>query len=394
MKTVIKNAKVIDSHFEVIDGEVAICDTEIIFVGKKYEGVTDHIIDAKGYYVSPGFIDIHVHGGDGYDFMDADPEEYMKIAAFHARFGTTAMVPTTVSGAMSGTQKVLEAFSQAKAKENPGAKMLGLHLEGPYVSKSRSGALDPQYIVNPKKEEFEELLKKAQGDIIRWTIAPELDGAMELGDRLKELGIIASIGHSDAKMSDVARAMEHGFGLVTHFYSCMSTVTREHGYRFGGVIEAGLYYDNLDVEIIADNRHLPPELLKLIYKIKGYEHIALVTDAMRGAGRESGQYLLGSKIDGIAAVIEDGVAKLMDRSAFAGSVATADRLVRTMKNEVEVPLAHAVYMMSYKPAQILGCEGEVGSLEAGKTADLVLFDDDIHIKMTIINGKIVYENKE
>ena len=389
MKTIIQNGKIINQKFELEDGVVVVKDGKIEFVGKEYPGQADCVVDAKGMYVSPGFIDIHVHGGGGYDFMDADAKEYADIAKYHAQFGTTTLYPTTVASTFEETKTVLEAFRTAKTAKG-GAKMRGIHLEGPYVSKNMSGALDPRYIRNPKPEEYNAFLEMAQGGIARWTIAPEHEGAMELGDRLVKEGVLPSIGHSEAEMSVVTEAMRHGYRLVTHLYSCTSTVVRKQGYRFAGIIEAAFYYDDLDVEIIADGRHLPADLLKLIYKIKGYEHVALITDAMRAAGGTQGEFLLGSRKGGTLAVVEDGVAKLPDRTAFAGSIATTDRLVRTMVNEAEVPLEKAVYMASYKPAQIMKIDSECGSLEAGKAADLLIFDSNINVKYTMVDGEVVY----
>lgn len=390
MTTLIKNAQVIFEDLTIQKRDVLVEHDTIVQVAPTLSVSADRVLDAQGLYLSPGFIDIHVHGGNGYDFMDANPEEYLQIAKFHATHGTTTMVPTTVAGELTQTKKVLEAFLQAKDQPYLGAKMAGIHLEGPFVAKERSGALDPQYIKNPNQEEFEKILRWGHGQIIRWTIAPELEGALAMGDELHRRGIIASIGHSDAKMQDVTAALQHGYSLLTHFFSCMSTITRDHGYRSGGIIEAGYYYDDLDIELIADGRHLPGELLKLIYKMKGYRHIALITDAMRGAGFDHGVYMLGGKKDGIPAVIEDGVAKLMDKSAFAGSVATMDWLVRVMIQLADVPLAEAVYMATAKPASILK-KTDIGSIAVGKKADLILFDNQIGIKNTMINGHLTKE---
>ena len=192
---------------------------------------------------------------------------------------------------------------------------------------------------------------------------------------------------------EVLEAFNNGYTLITHLYSAMSGVTRRNAYRYAGVIESAYIIDEMDVEIIADGIHLPPPLLKLVYKIKGADRIALITDAMRAAGMEEGESILGSVKHGLKVIVEDGVAKLPDRTAFAGSVATADRLVRTMVSMADVPLIDAIKMITATPARILGISHKKGSLAAGKDADIVIFDDNINIETTIIKGRVVYKKE-
>ena len=231
----------------------------------------------------------------------------------------------------------------------------------------------------------------ATDDIVRWSIAPELDGAMELGQLLCEKQIIPSVGHTDAICEEVMEAHKSGYSLMTHLYSGMQTVTRRNALRYAGAVEAAFLIDDMDVEIIADGIHLPKSLLQLIHKFKGTDRIALITDSMRGAGMPEGQYKLGSLKEGQTVIVEDGVAKLPDRSAFAGSVATADRLIRTMVQLAGIPLTDAVKMMTATPARILHMDDRMGSLETGKEADILLFDDQIKITRTLINGNTVYQ---
>jgi N-acetylglucosamine-6-phosphate deacetylase len=201
------------------------------------------------------------------------------------------------------------------------------------------------------------------------------------------------VAHTDAIYEQVLEAFENGYTLITHLYSAMSGVTRRNAFRYAGVIESAYLLDGMDVEIIADGVHLPAPLLKLVYKIKGADRIALITDAMRAAGMPEGESVLGNMKNGLKVIVEDGVAKLPDRTSFAGSVATADRLVRTMVKMADVPLADAVRMITSTPARIMNVVDKKGSLVAGKDADIVLFDDEINIKMTMINGKVVYESE-
>lgn len=324
--------------------------------------------------------------------MDADPVEYNAIARHHASYGTTALYPTTVSASRDELIMSVKAFKEAK-KLKGGASLLGLHLEGPYLAMSQKGAMDPKYIRNPIPDEYMELCGISD-DIKRITLAPELEGAVELCKYLNSRGIIASIGHTDAICADVIKAFETGgCRLMTHLYSAMSMTRRIGINRFGGAVEAAYLLDDMYVEIIADGVHLPEELLKLIYKIKGDDRIALITDSMRGSGMEQGSTaILGSRKNGNIALIEDGVAKLPDRTAFAGSIATADRLIRTMIHIAGVPLESSVKMMTEVPAKIMGVFGERGSLETGKYADIIIFDDDIHISMTMTEGEVIFGN--
>lgn len=385
---VVMGDSVVDGKSVLIkDGKIAeILDSKIVVKGAT-------VLDAVGKYVSPGFIDIHCHGGGGDDFMDCDPEAVLRAVEFHTRYGTTSIVPTTIASSPELTDAMLETYAKAKQMGSKGANMLGLHIEGPYFSMGQRGAQDPRYIKNPDPQEYKTWLSKTN-DIVRWSLAPELEGAMEMGRYLKSKGIIASIAHTEAVDTDVFAAVENGFSLVTHFYSCMNGVIRRNSYRFPGPIEAAYLIDSLDVEIIADGRHLPPTLLKLIYKIKGSDHVALVTDAMRAAGFADGQQsVLGSKEDGRTIIIEDGVAKMPDRTAFAGSVATTDRLVRTMIQMAEVSVPEAVKMASTTPARIMGYEKSKGRIAQGMDADIVIFDDNVNVSSTIVGGKIVYNKK-
>jgi len=348
-------------------------------------------INAGGKYVSPGFIDIHLHGGGGHDFMDNTVEAFLGIANLHARHGTTAMLPTTLTSSKEELLETLRVYELADKQNTNGSQFIGMHLEGPYFSLAQCGAQDPRYIRDPDPEEYKEILSGSPV-IKRWSAAPELKGAIEFGRYVTSKGVLASIAHTDAIYEDVVMAVENGYSLATHLYSGMSGVTRRNAYRYAGVIESAFLIDGIDVEIIADGIHLPPPLLKLVYKIKGAGKTALITDAMRGAGMPEGDSVLGSRNNGLKVIIEDGVAKLPDRSAFAGSVATADRLVRTMVKMADIPLLEAIQMATATPARIMKIGDKKGELVFGKDADLVIFDDEINVETTIINGKIVFNN--
>lgn len=391
-RIVVKNGKFI-LPVGLIENIVLVCENGMISRVVKENAFTpienDEVIDAEGNYVSPGFIDMHTHGGGGHDFMDGTVEAYLGAAETHAKYGTTALLPTTLTSTVDELLKTFAIYKEAKEKNVRGAKFLGLHLEGPYFAYNQRGAQDPKYLRNPEPEEYNKILSESD-DIVRWSLAPELPGAFPFGERLTSLGILPSIAHSDAIYEEVLDAFNAGFTHVTHLYSAMSSVTRRNAFRYAGVLEAAYLIDGMTVEIIADGVHLPKPLLQFVYKFKGPDMTALCTDSMRGAGMPDGKSILGSLEKGQEVIIEDGVAKLTDRTAFAGSVATADRLVRTMVQLAEVPLLDAVKMITLTPARILGIDERKGSLEIAKDADLVIFDDNINVSHTIAEGNVIY----
>ena len=386
------NGKIITPEKIIDGGTILIQSNRIEAISNGDIEVANCIeIDAQGKYISPGFIDIHIHGGGGYDFMDGNEEAFLKIAETHAKFGTTAMLPTTLTSTKEAMLQILGVYESANRNNVKGAQFLGMHLEGPYIAMSQKGAQDPRYIRDPLPEEYEEILSKFSC-IKRWSAAPELKGAIEFGKYIKSKGVLPAVAHTDAIYEEVVKAFDNGYTLATHLYSAMSTVTRRNSFRFAGVVESAYIIDEMDVEIIADGVHLPAPLLKLVYKIKGADRTALITDAIRPAGTNVSESILGSREDGLKVIIEDGVAKLPDRTAFAGSIATADRLVRSMINLAEVPLEDAIKMISATPARILGVLDKKGTLTVGKDADIIIFDKNINVSMTMINGKIIYQN--
>lgn len=390
----IYNGRIVTPYRVIPNGTLLFENGKIISVTEGTRLVEDcKTIDAEGNYIASGFVDIHTHGGGGHDFMDGTIEAYIKAAEKHATFGTTSMIPTTLTSTNEELKNTFKVFKKAKEVNENGAEFLGLHLEGPYFSMAQKGAQDPRYIKNPKKEEYEEILSWSD-DIVRWSAAPELDGALDFGRTLNEKGILPSIGHSDAIYEQVLKAYEKGFSHITHLYSAMSGVRRINALRYAGVVESAFLIDGMTVEIIADGIHLPPSLLKLIYKIKGADKIALVTDSMRAAGMPEGESILGSVKDGQKVIVEDGVAKLPNREAFAGSVATADRLVRNMINLADIPIMDAIKMMTITPARIAGVHQHKGSLVPGKDADIVIFDDQINIKATLVGGRVVHNRMD
>ncbi len=381
--TVLTNGKLIVDD-EIITGKNLYIDNGVITdISDKPVSSDATVIDVEGNYISPGFIDMHTHGAAGYCYAETDEEGIYEAAKYQLSHGATSVLPTIGATTIPNTLSALESIKKCKDKCFPSNNIVGIHLEGPYFSKEMCGAQNTDFITPPIKEDYENIVKK-YGDCVKiWSYAPENDKDGEFCNYISSHKIIPIAGHTSAKYNDMLLAMENGCKGITHLYSCTSTITRESGFRKLGVIETAFLHDELYTEIIADGKHLPPELIKLIYKIKGSDKICLVTDSLAVAGTKTSTGVMS----GTRYIIEDDVCKLYDRSAFAGSIATADRCVRVCTKEADIPLAEAVKMMTKIPAKILNLNK--GQLKAGFDADIVVFDDDINIKKVFVGGNLV-----
>lgn len=382
----IKNGRILTDKVET-DKSLYIRDGKIFAITSE-SLPADESIDANNAYVSPGFIDLHTHGAGGTDFMDGTPEDVRIALRAHAKHGTTAIMPTATTANPTSFRKSIQDIGTVMAEKNPDLpEILGAHLEGPYFSLDQAGAQAPEYITDPIEAEYTELIN-TYGDIIaRWSFAPERKGAVSFCETLIKNGIIPSIAHTNATYDEIMPVYEAGCRLMTHFYSGMSLLTRKQGFRVLGAVETGYLLDDMYVETIADGKHLPPELLRLIYKIKTADYICMVTDSMRGAGVDGmKEMILGPIADNRVAIIEDGVAKMPDRINFAGSIATTDRLVRVMHKEAGVDIVNAVSMVTKIPAKIAG-KTNIGAIAEGMDADIVLFNDNIEIQKVLLKGK-------
>jgi len=337
--------------------------------------------DAGDCYVSPGFIDMHTHGGGGYPF-DGTVDDVVNGCNFHLTHGTTSICPTVSAAPFAYMKRAALNIRAAMTDPRLKSHIIGAHMEGPYLSAAQCGAQDTAFITNPDPAEYEPFLSEYSDAVARWTYAPENDPDGRFCRCLAGHSVVPSAGHTNAIYAEMKTAMEAGCRLITHLYSCTSTITRDHGFRRPGVIETAYLEDDLYAEIIADGKHLPPELLRLVYKGKGSGRVALVTDSLALAGTDVTHGFMQTT----EFIIEDGVCKLMDRSAFAGSVATADRLVRVMVKEAGVSVPEAVKMITETPAEIMGLPSK-GRLAPGYDADLVVFDDDITVKAVFAAGE-------
>lgn len=379
MKKRIKSNKIIVGE-NLFSGYVYWEDGIITAVTKE-EMTYDMEYDCMDYYVAPGFIDMHTHGGNGHEFFGS-VEDIVQGCNFHLKHGTTSICPTISAAPFEVMERSVMEVKKAMINPDLRANIIGLHMEGPYLSAEQCGAQCPDFITPPIPEQYEKLIREAGDVIARWTYAPENDTNGAFCKFLTEHGIVASAGHTNAKYEDMQTAVTNGCRLVTHLYSCTSTITREFGFRKLGVIESVYLSDNMYAEIIADGRHLPPELIRLILKIKGTERVVLCTDSLALAGT----WVTEGITLNVPFIIEDGVCKLKDRSAFAGSIATTDALIRVMTKEVGIDMEVAVKMLTKVPAEILGLTNK-GALAIGMDADIVVFDDDVNMQEVFVLGK-------
>ncbi len=351
------------------------------------------VLDLGGRYLSPGFIDMHIHGAMGHDTMEATPEAFETICRFHASGGTTALALTTITAPIPEIVAVLqaaEAYRKEEPKEGPkGARLLGLHIEGPYFSKEKPGAHLPELISDPTPEHYKPLLEWATGKdnvMIQMTLAPELPGALGLIDALRERGVRVSGGHSNAWDDEACAGFVHGMEGATHTFNCMSTARRRGPYRDAGLLEFALSEPGIVCELIADGRHVSTTLIRMLYFAKGPDGICLITDATSGAGLAEGTTFRLGEID---CVVRDGVGILADGSALAGSTSTMIRGVKTMVEDAHVSLVEAIRMATLNPARALKLAGK-GVLEKGADADLVILSDDLEVEATYVHGRPVY----
>ena len=368
------NAQII-SGGKIRKGEVCIAGNRI--VGQLPEGIEYAEIDCGNNYLMPGFIDVHLHGGGGSDFMDGDVSAYRTVALAHLRHGTTTMLPTLLTASHEEIVTALKAYNVAVAEDSFLRSIFcGVHMEGPYLSKKQKGAQDESYIKDFTSREYEAYYGICP-EIRRWSVAPELQGLEEFDRFCEKKGIILSVAHTDALAEQIIEKWTPRFKLFTHLYSGMKGVVRIQCFRHAGAVEAAYLLQEAYTETIADGRHLPKELLQLVYRIKGSGKNILITDAIRAAGTSLKNSFIGSKKQGLPIVIRNGVAFLEDKSSFAGSIATGDLLVRNMVS-AGIPLEDSVRMITETPARLFGLKG-IGSIRRGFYADLVLTDHAMNV---------------
>lgn len=390
MKTLITNAVVYLESSILQSGSIIVDGKKIVSILKgkpEINGKGYRIIDAGGLIAAPGYMDSHCHGGNGFDCNDGTEEAVIGMSEFYLSRGLTSYYPSTSADPLDKIEKAFECVRKVKEKDSAGGiEILGLHMEGPFINPKFRGCQAEKYILEMTDENFK--IVERNSDIInRITIAPEIGSNMSKISKLADMGIVISGGHSDATYDQVREAHMRGMTMTTHLFSAMSTIRREGPYRIPGMLEAALNIDTLYTEIIADRKHLPDELMQLAFKCKGRKMIMVCSDANRGAGKSEGGtiYTCGQE-----AIIEDGVAMVPDRSAFASSITTVDQMVRNLINFTGISSLDAVNMASANIARMMGVFDRKGSLAPGKDADIVFLDNDFYVKAVMCRGKISY----
>lgn len=342
-----------------------------------YEGET---IDAEGLYLSPGFIDVHIHGAAGYDTMDGTSEAINEIAKAIAKHGTTSFTPTTMTVASEDIVQSMKVIKEAKLNGTDGANVLGAHLEGPFISPKAIGAQNPKYVLAPSIENFNKIVGDYEDAVVSITLAPEVDGAKELIKYLSDKSIKVSIGHTKATYEEAMDGINCGCSHATHLFNAMTGFS----HREPGVV--GAVFDSpITTETISDGIHISYPSLRTAYKVKGTDKVLLITDAMMACSMPDGMYSLG----GQDVIVKSGAARLKD-GTLAGSILTLDTAVKNVYNNSEYDLFEVVKMATYNAAKHCNVEHKKGLIKEGFDADLLLFDKDIDIKHVIINGKLNY----
>ena len=362
-------------------GSVIIEDNKIKAVSNiDLHFVDAEIIDAKGCYVVPGGIDLHTHGGGGRDFIEGSEDAFRAAVNAHMKHGTTTIYPTLSSSTIPSIEAACQVCQKLMAEEN--SPVLGLHIEGSYINPKQAGAQNPVLIKAPLPDEYETLLNK-YSCIKRWDVAPELQGSVEFITECRKHGVLTALTCTRATYEDVVAAHDAGLSHAAHFYNAMPVVYKEHEFKVPGTVESVYALQDMTVEVIADGIHVPPVMLNVVYQIKGVEKTALITDSLAYAASE------GNVSSEPSVILEDGVCKLADHSALAGSIATMDVLIRTCIHRAEIPMVDVFRMVSETPAKIMGIFDRKGSIEEGKDADIMMFDDDIDLTYVMQMGNEV-----
>jgi N-acetylglucosamine-6-phosphate deacetylase len=381
----IHNAKLILADRILDRGWVLIENDLIKALGQGVPPEGHQRVDAEGLYLAPGFIDLHVHGGLGSDFLDATPDAFLSAADFHLSGGTTSVCPTAATATYLTFDSFLTAWQTAKSRSR--ARLFPVHLEGPHLAPSKAGAQNAKLMCPPGDEHRNWILSRVR-DISQITIAPELPGAIHFIEDLTRAGLTMSAGHTEASDQELETAVGVGLAKVTHLFNAMSTASKRGLFRHAGTVEFALSDDRIFCELVADGFHVLPTLLRLAYRAKGPERIALVSDCLAGGGLPEGtKFQLGS----VRCKVGPGYCMLEDGSALSGSSARMLDLIRVMNQRCEVELFNAVRMASLTPATILGIDDRFGSIQSGKTADLVLFDDQFAVRRVWVAGMLVFD---
>jgi N-acetylglucosamine-6-phosphate deacetylase len=377
---IIKENRLISKGIIVVEGE------KIAWIGEEADYVAtgeEEILDYRGHWVCPGLIDLHIHGQAGFDVMDATEEALIAISKSLVQYGVTGFLATTMTAPWSEIMAAIKNVVLFSSGENRYARVLGIHLEGPWINVKYKGAQKQEDILEPTLQQVESILKVASNQLKLITVAPEIPGALPVIEKLCREDVICSIGHSNATWEEVDRAEQYGASHFTHLYNAMRGIH----HREPGVVGAALTKPQMTVDLIVDLVHVHPKAVELVYTIKGREKLLLISDGMRAVGKKDGVYELG----GQSVYVKEGIACLVD-GTLAGSTLTLNRAVLNMCQTLKIPVIDAVYMAATAPAKKLGISTYTGSLEVGKDADVAIFSPSFEPLLTMVKGEIVYQN--
>lgn len=377
----IKNANIIFLD-KIEKGDLLINDGKVKAINPGSYESDANIIDGTGLYLSPGFIDVHIHGAGGYDTMNGTYESLNEISKNIVKHGTTSFTPTTMTVAVKDIYKSMEAISKAKEIGTEGANVLGAHLEGPFINPQAIGAQNPNFLQKPSKETYHDMVGKYEDAVTSITIAPEVEGALDLISYLNNKGVRVSLGHTKATYIEAMEGIKHGVSHSTHLFNAMTPFQHREAGAVGAIFDS-----NITTETISDGIHISYPSLRTAYKVKTTDKVLLVTDAMEACCMPEGSYSLG----GQPVIVKNGAARL-ENGALAGSILTLDNAVKNVYTNTNYPLHEIIKMATYNPAKHCKVDDKKGLIKEGYDADLVLFDDNIEIKYSIVGGKIVYSN--
>lgn len=378
----IKNVKII-SPYEVLHGfGIKIKDGKIVDLNLEHllEDTGQEVIDGGGNYLSPGFIDIHNHGNSGYDVMDTTEQALDKMGEFHLSNGVTSYLGTIITSSYDNMMRAIENIVDYKNKANI-SNLLGIHLEGPFFDIGKKGAQPEEFIKLPDIDDIENMLELSKGKLKMLSLAPELKGALEIIEKLKNNNVAVAMAHTNSTFESAKKAIDHGVTIATHLYNGM----RSFNHREPGVIGASLTDDRVYCELIYDRIHLHDAAVNIALKMKGFDKIILVSDAMMAAGLEDGEYQLGNQ----KVYVKEGAARLASGN-LAGSTLNLQEAVYNMVKFLDLPIHEVVKMATLNPAKAINMVREIGSIRVGKRADLIIFDDNIEIKHAIVGGNLIW----
>jgi N-acetylglucosamine-6-phosphate deacetylase len=388
-KYAIFTKRVITPDTIIRQGVVLVDGKKIVDVGTRFNVPFDEsefeTLHFEQKTLVPGFIDVHIHGARGRDIMEGTRDAIEVVSKYLAAHGTTSYLATTVTASPIETIQAVESLGKLVSEDTGGARILGLHLEGPFISQEKRGVHPPEHIRLPSTRIFDELVKMSNGQVRLITVAPEISGGLDFIQHIRSKGVLVSLGHSNATYDVARRAIQAGASNATHTFNAM----RDFSHRQPGVLGAVLTNPNVWTELIADGAHVDPIAIQMLLSCKGHRRILLVTDAISAAGMPDGDFQLGS----LLVKVSQGVCRVPE-GTLAGSTLSVDRALQNIIRWTGIPLEEAIYMTSRNPAESIGVAQTKGSIQPGYDADMILLNDDLEVHATLCEGQLVHQRAD